>query len=44
MVRVLSIISFAFATVSAVSGLVVPRQDPPKGWDTDYLEVCPQFS
>ncbi len=43
MVRVLSLTSLALAAVSAVSGLVVPRLSPPKGWETDILEVCPPF-
>jgi hypothetical protein len=43
MVCVLSIASLALAAVSAVSGLVVPRQSPPQGWQTDILEVCPPF-
>ncbi|KAI9466322.1 plant expansin [Lactarius psammicola] len=43
MVRVLSLASLGLAAVSAVSGLVVPRLSPPKGWETDILEVCPPF-
>jgi hypothetical protein len=25
---------------ASVSSLVVPRQNPPAAWATDYLEVC----
>ncbi|KAI9446345.1 plant expansin [Lactarius indigo] len=43
MVRVLSITSLALAAASAVSGLVVPRLSPPKGWETDILEPYEQY-
>ncbi|KAH9079528.1 plant expansin [Lactarius deliciosus] len=43
MVRVLSITSLALVAVSAVSGLVVPRLNPPKGWETDILEPYDQY-
>jgi hypothetical protein len=33
-------ILLAFLLLSSVSSLVVPRQGPPPGWATDYLEVC----
>lgn len=43
MVRVLSITFLALAAVSAVSGRVVPRVSPPKGWETDILEPYVQY-
>jgi len=43
MVRVLSITSLALAAVSAVSGLVVPRQSAPNGWQTEILEPYQQY-
>ena len=39
MVRVFAFTSLALVAVSAVSGLVIPRQIPPKGWQTKLLEV-----
>lgn len=40
MVRILCIASLALAAVSAVSGHILRhRQNPPKGWETDILQV-----
>jgi len=41
MVRILSVASLALAVVSAVSGHVIRRHSPPKGWETLILEVNP---
>ncbi|EGO18633.1 hypothetical protein SERLADRAFT_403991, partial [Serpula lacrymans var. lacrymans S7.9] len=34
----LPVLSLALAAFSAVSARVVPRANPPAGWDTSYLE------
>ncbi|KAF8892538.1 RlpA-like double-psi beta-barrel-protein domain-containing protein-containing protein [Infundibulicybe gibba] len=38
MFNLASYAALALSTISAVSGFVVPRSDPPAGWATDYLE------
>jgi hypothetical protein len=43
MVRTISVIPFALAALSMVSGFAVPNKAPPTGWNYEILEVRPSF-